>query len=108
VTREDEARLRKRYRALGLDRARVIAALDRHRRATQHPVQPDGHWPRALAEFAAEHARNAGPSVFLLHFSSDGHLAALPRVAPLELTAAAVRAAPGTWLPEGRAVVVKP
>jgi len=108
VSREDEARLRVRYRALGLDRPRVLAALERHRRAARHPGEPEGHWPRALAEFAAEHARNAGPSVYLLYFSADARLRALPELTPAELTAASVRAAPGTWLPEGRAVVVKP
>jgi hypothetical protein len=108
VSREDEARLRVRYRAMGLSRSEIITALERHRRAAEQPRKPDGHWPRAIADFVPEHARNAGPSLYLLHFSAGGRLTALPEAAPLELTAAAVRAAPGTWLPEGRAVIVKP
>ena len=108
VSREDEARLRTRYRAIGLDRDEVIKALERHRRAAAQPSKPDGHWPRTIAGFVVEHARNAGPSLYLLHFSAAARIVSLPEGAPLELTAASVRNTPGTWLPEGRAVLVKP
>jgi len=108
VSREDEVWLRGRYRALGLTREQVLRALDNHRAALERrPVTP-GHWSRAVAEFVVEHARNAGASVYLLHFAHDGFLPALPAASVIERTAAEVRAAPGTWLPEERVVVVKP
>jgi hypothetical protein len=108
VSREDEAWLRGRYRALGLSRDQVLRALDNHRAALERrPVAP-GHWPGAVAEFVAEHARNAGASVYLLHFAHDGFLPALSTTPVIERTAAEVRAAPGAWLPEEQAVRVMP
>src|SRR6266496_712059 len=62
-SREDERHHRERYRRLGGARPAVIAALERHRRgAGIRP--PQGGWPRALADIVAEHARNAGPSLY--------------------------------------------
>lgn len=97
--REDEARLRARYRDLGYSRERVIQALETHRRALARRPQPAGHWPRAIAAFVAEHARNAGPTLYYLHFSHDGLLQAAPGE-QAALRTAQVRAAPGTWLAE--------
>lgn len=97
--KEDEARLRARYRDLGYDRERVIRALETHRRALSRRAQPVGHWPRAIAAFVAEHARNAGPTLYYLHFSHDGLLAAAPG-APVTRRTAEMRADPGGWLSE--------
>ncbi len=108
VSREDEAWLRGRYRALGLTREQVLRALDNHRTALERRPVAAGHWPVAVAEFVAEHARNAGESVYLLHFAHDGFLPALPATPIIERTAAEVRVASGTWLPEEQIVLVRP
>ena len=108
VTREDEARLRRRYRELGLSRDRIITALEAHRRATEQPQRPEGHWPRAIVEFVAEHARNAGPSAYYLGFSHDGSLGTVTEPAePSLMSAADVKERPGVWLPERKLVVVR-
>lgn len=100
VTREDEARLRQRFRALGLGRAHLIEAIDRHRRALDRPPRPTDHWPAALAAFAVEHARNAGATAYVLRFP-DQPLASRPLPAEeARVSAAAVRDAPGSWLRE--------
>ena len=106
ISREDEARLRDRYRRLGLTRDRTIRALENHRRALSRRRKPDGHWPAALAGFVAEHARNAGPSLYYLGFSADGTLTLPAGDDITQLTAAEVKARPGTWLEEGKAFVV--
>ncbi|HWO62847.1 MAG TPA: hypothetical protein VNO31_22730, partial [Umezawaea sp.] len=54
--REDERHLRERYFRMGLDRDTIVAELERHRR--RRPPPPPEGWPRALAGFVAEHARN--------------------------------------------------
>ncbi|HEU4680577.1 MAG TPA: hypothetical protein VFS51_02450, partial [Gemmatimonadales bacterium] len=73
--RDDERHLRERYRSLGVSRAAAIAALERHRLGVRPRVPAEG-WSRALAGFIAEHARNAGPSLYYLSFSHQA--AALP------------------------------
>jgi hypothetical protein len=109
VTREDEAVLRQRYRAQGLSRDATIRALENHRRALEERARPEGHWPRALAEFVVEHARNAGPTVYLLRFSHDGELGALDPATPSAIIdIATVRAAPGGWLRENLPTTVSP
>ncbi len=104
--REDEAWLRRRYRALGLARDQMIRALDAHRRAGERPRRPAGHWPLAVAHFVAEHARNAGPTLYYLHFAHDGALRALPAGEPVVVRPSQVIAEPGTWLREGQLVRV--
>ena len=101
--REDERHLRERYRTLGTSRPVVIAALERHRQAT--PRRLDGDLPRLLAAFVGEHARNAGPSLYYLHFSAQPEPL---RVVgdPRQLTTPAVTAAPAEWLPEGAPTLV--
>jgi len=64
----DERDLRARYSALGLARDAVIRELERHRRSVG-PLRPPDHWRHALAAFVAEHARNAGPSLYYLQFA---------------------------------------
>lgn len=109
VPREDEGRLRVRYRALGLSREVTIGALDRHRAALLLRPQPPGHWPSAFAGFVAEHARNAGPSLYCLHFSHDGRPPIVPHSLPIRtLTARQVREAPAAWLSEERLTLVGP
>jgi hypothetical protein len=102
-TREDEHHLRRRYSALRLPRERIIRELERHRGGAL-PVEPRRGWRAALTDFVAEHARNAGPTLY--------HLGFLPRdrdemeVPPLTRTVAEVRADPDGWLEEGRPVLV--
>jgi len=97
--REDERHLRERYRREGVSRSDTISALERHRRA-DWPAPAARDWPRVLAGFIAEHARNAGPTLYYLHFSSEptplGSLGELHRV---DLTQ--VLAQPESWLQEG-------
>ena len=105
VARQDEAWLRRRYRAQGLPREAVIQALDIHRRAGGRR-HPSGYWPRVVAEFVAEHARNAGPTLYYLYFSPDGSLGPLPDAASLRLSPGEVRRHPAEWLQEGRLLLV--
>jgi hypothetical protein len=103
---EDERYLRRRWAALGLSRERIIAALERHRRDRPSLGDPDT-WRQALAGFVSEHARNAGPTAFLLGFGDE------PPQSPeapgvRAVPAAAVRHSPHGWLAEGSPVVVTP
>jgi hypothetical protein len=102
-TREDERHLRRRYASLGLPRDRIIRELERHRRALA-PAEPRGGWRTALAGFVAEHARNAGPTLYQLDFQPAGRDAGEGQ--PLNRTVAEVRADPDGWLQEGHPVVV--
>ena len=56
---EDERHHRARHREARGTRDALLATLERHRRGAHVPAPPGG-WPRALAAFVAEHARNAG------------------------------------------------
>lgn len=103
--REDERHLRARYRELGLPRERIVRELERHRRAGPRIEEPADGWPVALAAFVAEHARNAGPTLYRLDFLPDPESRADERE-PLRRTVAEVLAAPGRWPEEGRAVLV--
>jgi hypothetical protein len=108
VTREDEAGLRRRYREMGYSRERIIQALEIHRRALERRAEPAGHWPKAFADFVAEHARNAGPTLYYLHFSHDGLLGSPPPAdPPARITTATARANPGAWLPEDTAIIIE-
>jgi hypothetical protein len=105
--REEERRLRERYRKAGVARSQVIAALERHRHAPPHRPEFDRS-VLALAAFVAEHARNAGPSLYYLDFSAESE-----RMPPWSgsdaetLTAAQVRASPNSWLREQTPVLVQ-
>ena len=101
--REDERHLRSRYKALGLSRDRIVRELERHRRSSE-VLEPEAGWRAALAGFVAEHARNAGPTVFRLSFepASRGKVES----APLRRTVSEIRARPGHWLEEGRPLLV--
>jgi hypothetical protein len=103
--REDERHLRERYFRMGLSRETIVAELERHRR--RRPLPPPEGWPRALAEFVAEHARNAGPTLYELKFGP-----AADATSPPDLTRAVslpldrVRGDPERWLEEGRPITV--
>lgn len=103
--REDERHHRERYRRAGAPRAAVIADLERHRRGAAVEAPPDG-WPRALAAFVAEHARNAGETLYLLRFHLPGTSASL--LPTRHHTAAQVLARPHDWLEEDVATIVVP
>lgn len=108
ISKEDEAWLRQRYRELKLSRADTIRALETHRRAAERPPKPAGHWPVAVAAFVVEHARNAGPTLYLLHFGRRADLTHLPAGAITTTHAREVKANPSTWLPEATLVLVQP
>jgi hypothetical protein len=102
---QEEAALRQRYRALNLNRTTIIQAIDRHRRGV-HPARDLAAWQALLAGFVAEHARNAGDTLYYREFSRgglDGAGLARPMVT---VTVGTVRSDPSGWLEEGVAVVV--
>jgi hypothetical protein len=104
--REDERHHRERHRRAAVGREDVLAALERHRRGAGTPA-PAGGWPHALAAFVAEHARNAGPTLYLLRFETETVGAPPPKEPPRRVRAAEVVRSPETWLVEGVAVVVE-
>jgi len=102
-SREDERELRRRYSKLGLPRDRIIRELERHRHDGA-PAEPRGGWRAALTEFVAEHARNAGPTLFHLGFQPGGPATGGGR--PVTRTVAEVLAHPEDWIEEERPVLV--
>jgi hypothetical protein len=77
----------------------VIQALERHRRSPA-PSRPAEAWAEALSKFVAEHARNAGTSLYHLQFSPEA--ASLSNLAEARRnTVAQVAADPRGWLLEG-------
>lgn len=95
--REDERHLRQRYAQLGLPRERIIRELERHRRRT-HVAEPAAGWRMALADFVAEHARNAGTTLYHLAFEPSGRSPTAERTG--RRTVEEVRSAPDGWLQE--------
>jgi hypothetical protein len=102
---EDEARLRARYRTLGYGRDQVIRALEVHRRGLERRPRAAGYWPASFAAFVAEHARNAGPTLYYLQFGHEG-LQRVEEGQPRPISTADVRAFPGVWLPEDAPIMV--
>jgi hypothetical protein len=99
-----EAELRKRYRAVKASRDAQIKALERHRALSGLRPQASGLGVKQFREFVAEHARNAGPSMFYLRFGVEPFR-------PLEVVPAPVVTEKATslgedWLKEGEVVVV--
>ena len=84
--REDERHHRERARDEGRPRATLIERLERHRRGGRVSPPPEG-WPRALAAFVAEHARNAGDTLYLLRFEWGDEPTPIPDATPVRLTA---------------------
>jgi hypothetical protein len=103
--REDERHLRARYKALGLSRDRIIRELERHRQRTPGIREPEHGWRAALAAFVAEHARNAGPTLFRLTFHPGPDEPATTGT-PVRRTVSEIRARPEHWLEEGRSTIV--
>lgn len=106
--REDERHLRERYRGLGFSRTEVIGSLERHRQRARAATAPEGGWPKAFAAFVIEHARNAGPTLYLLEFAA-GDLGNRLSTAATSMTCplSEVRIHPGLWLTEGKPTVVR-
>jgi hypothetical protein len=102
-SREDERHLRERYRQAGVPRPEMIRALERHRGGTR---STSAHQlPRAVAGFVAEHARNAGPTLYFLQFSAGPDPIAV--AGPVRhVSAAQVVNRPHEWLKEGTPTLV--
>lgn len=101
--REDERHLRERYRQAGVTRPEMIRALERHRGGIRSPET--ANLPGALAALVAEHARNAGPTLYYLQFSAGPDPIAI--AGPVhQVTVAQVVASPIGWLKEGMATLV--
>ena len=75
---EDERELRARYQRAKLPRAEIIKELERHRRGPERRQVPPEGWAAAVAAFVVEHARNAGPTLYLLHFGPRSTEASWP------------------------------
>jgi hypothetical protein len=104
-TREDERHLRERYRGLGVTRDVAVRAFERHRRS-RSPRAPAEGWPGALAKFVAEHARNAGPTLYHLHFSANDEAPLSPLGHPHRVALSVVTAGPEGWLAEGTPTLI--
>jgi hypothetical protein len=102
-SKDDERHLRERYRRLELPRSATIAALERHRTGVVRA--PHEGWAVALSRFVVEHARNAGPTLYLLQFQS-GDSTVHPRVDPLMRSPGEVHQNPEKWLVEATPVLV--
>ncbi len=104
---EDERHHRARHREARGTRDALLATLERHRRGAHVPAPPGG-WPRALAAFVAEHARNAGETLYLLTFGAGSRaLASAEAIVPVRrVRAREVLALPEGWLAEETAVIV--
>jgi hypothetical protein len=106
-TRDDERHLRRRYRSLQLARAQVIESLDRHRIPGRSVPATPNRWPKAFAGFVVEHARNAGPTLYVLQFGSPDSPVLNGRGPDSTVKVIDVRQDPRGWLVEGRATLVQ-
>jgi hypothetical protein len=104
---DDERELRARYQGRKLPRSEIIKELERHRRGPLPRLHPSEGWAKALAGFVVEHARNAGPTVYLLDFGPHlpGSREEL-RSPALARSVEQVRFHTGPWLVEGKPVLV--
>jgi hypothetical protein len=103
---EDEREHRRRYQRAKLSRSQIIRELERHRRGPVPRPVPPGGWRSALSAFVVEHARNAGPTLYLLDFVPPrrGTARALPD--PIRRSMSEVQGAAETWLREEEPVLV--
>ena len=101
----DERDLRRRFRDLRVSRQQVIESLARHRRGAAGGAGPE-QWGPAIAEFVAEHARNAGPTLYFRHVTPTGLAARPPHAAAVERSVPQVRADPQGWLAEDQPTIV--
>jgi hypothetical protein len=106
ASREDERELRRRFFAAGMSREQVIAALERHRKGGGCFATP-ADARAALAGLVAEHARNAGPTLYLLRFGAGPLDQRLPGD-PVRIPLRDVRANVDGWLREDQPVIVEP
>jgi hypothetical protein len=106
---DDERELRARYHRLRVPRADIIRALERHRRGPiPRPTTIPG-WPQALVHFVAEHARNAGPTLYLLEFRAHPERIVAAVGAPIVTRSLGeVRSHSGHWLTEDTPTLVEP
>jgi hypothetical protein len=98
--REDERLLRTRYSRLKLSRDEIIRELERHRRRAAPPPLTD-LGPRDVVDFAAEHARNAGPTLYHLRFAPAAKHSRLGEAEVVTRSVTEMRSSPDAWLPEG-------
>jgi hypothetical protein len=102
---EDEREHRRRYGRQKLSRSEIIRQLERHRRGPDpRPIPPAG-WASALQDFIVEHARNAGPTLYLLTFDPRSHPPARPLPDLAYRSVTEVRAGLD-WLIEDQPVIV--
>jgi hypothetical protein len=103
---DDERELRARYQGRKLSRAEIIRELERHRRGPLPRPRPVNGWGGELAAFVVEHARNAGPTLYLLDFGPYQPPGSPEIRSPLSRTVQDVRGQAGPWLVEGTPVIV--
>lgn len=103
---DGERHLRARLFGTGRTRAQVIEVLERHRSGADRILAEPIVWQTALAGFVAEHARNAGPTLYLLRFGAGPLEPGRTAAAPVTVPAASVRADPAGWLVEDRPTIV--
>lgn len=103
--RTDETRLRERGIRAGIPRREMAVIIETHRQSAGR-ARPLEEWQRALAEFVAEHARNAGPSLYHRRFTPGGRKRASDPGDPARVPVSRVRAAPGEWLADDRLTLV--
>jgi hypothetical protein len=106
-SRDEERELRRRYFAAGLSRADVIAAIESHRRGGGLFESPAAA-RSALGAFVAEHARNAGPTLYLLRFGAEPLHRRPPQGPPARLRPSDLAGGVDGWLVEERPVLVSP
>ena len=102
---EDERELRSRYSRAKVSRSQMIKALERHRRGALYPTGASRGWSEALAGFVVEHARNAGPTLYLLEFAHEESGGKHAETA-LPCSLADVRRHHARWLTEGKPTLV--
>jgi hypothetical protein len=105
--RTDETHLRERGMRAGIPRVQLAAMLENHRLPDKR-VQPLAHWQDALAGFVAEHARNAGPSLYHRTFTAGPRQRppTVPEPVPVQVTVSRVRQMPAEWLADDRLMLV--
>jgi hypothetical protein len=103
----DERELRSRYREHKLSRNEIIKELERHRRRPTPRPKSSMEWADALAGFVGEHARNAGPTLYLLDFGPHSRETHPTSTAdPVACSVREIRVSGSPWLIEGRPVLV--
>lgn len=102
--RSDETHIRERGIRTGVSRAALAEVIAAHRLPRKR-VPPLSHWQEALAGFVAEHARNAGPSVYHRGFTRGARAVPTPEEA-VTVTVTEVRDRPDRWLAPDRVTLV--